>query len=152
MTPSLLKQKVISERTRWIQDMLSGLRSLPLSKLDDFSSDPKNSASAESFLRRCLEALLDLGRHILAKGFGKAIPEYKEIARELHHQKVLSSEEAEKLRVLAGYRNRMVHFYHEISDQELFEICSNELEDIENILNVILRWLDDNEHMLDKSL
>jgi len=32
-------------------------------------SDPRNVASAESYLRRGLEALLDLGRHLLAKGF-----------------------------------------------------------------------------------
>lgn len=35
------------------------------------------------------------------------------------------------LKILAGYRNRMVHFYHEITPKELYEICSGELEDIE---------------------
>jgi hypothetical protein len=30
-------------------------------------------------LRRSLEALMDLGRHIVAKGFGRGVTEYREI-------------------------------------------------------------------------
>jgi uncharacterized protein YutE (UPF0331/DUF86 family) len=40
-------------------------------------------AAAESHLRRALEALLDLCRHVLAKGCGRAVAEHKDIARAL---------------------------------------------------------------------
>ena len=33
-------------------------------------------------------------------------------------------EEADLLQILAGYRNRLVHFYHEVSVEELYEICA----------------------------
>jgi len=62
---------------------MHNVRSLPLNSLEDFGEDPRTPAAAESYLRRCLEALLDLGRHILAKGFGRAAAEYKVIADEL---------------------------------------------------------------------
>lgn len=39
--------------------------------------------ATESYLRRCLEALLDLARHTLAKGFRRAPAEYRSITREL---------------------------------------------------------------------
>ena len=55
-------------------------------------------------LRRSLEALLDLGRHILAKGFGVGVTEYKEIASELCRHGVLTEADAALLRTLAGYR------------------------------------------------
>jgi hypothetical protein len=61
--------------------MLAALRALPLSSYEQFAADPRNPAAAESFLRRGLEALLDLGRHVLAKRFGRATTEYREIAR-----------------------------------------------------------------------
>lgn len=63
--------------------MLAGLRALPLESLEAFASDPRNTASAESYLRRALEGLLDLGRHVLTKGFGRATMEYEEIAEGL---------------------------------------------------------------------
>ena len=50
-----------------------GVGSLPLADLQAFTADPRMVATAgDSYLRRALEALLDLGRHVLAKGFGRA--------------------------------------------------------------------------------
>ena len=144
MTGSTLRQKVVVERTDWIREMLSGLRALPLKTFEEFIESPVNIAGAESYLRRALEALLDLGRHVLAKGFGKTVAEYKLISTELERVGVLMPETARVLRILAGYRNRIVHFYFEVSNQELYEICVNELSDIEGVLNEIRRWI--NEH------
>ncbi|MFX0202573.1 MAG: DUF86 domain-containing protein [Candidatus Hodarchaeota archaeon] len=152
MTPSKLREKVISERVEWIRRMVTELNSLPVENYDTFHSDSKNFAAAESYLRRALEALFDLGRHILSKGFGEGVPEYKQIAHELLKVGVLSKEEAETLRILAGYRNRMVHFYNGISDQEIYEICTQELGDIEHLLEAILRWIKQHPDMIERSL
>lgn len=54
-----------------------------------------------------------------------------------------------QLQKLAGYRNRMVHFYHEITEKELYQICPQELSDIENLLNSLLRWMKDHPNMID---
>ena len=152
MTPSILREKVISERIKWIKQMMSELRSLPFETYERFSSERRNIAAAESYLRRALEALLDLGRHILAKGFGRAVAEYKEIAGELHRTGVMTAEDSEKLRILAGYRNRMVHFYHEISEREIYQICTRDLGDIETVLDSLLKWIKDHPEKVDKKL
>ena len=83
MVPQKLRMKIVVERVRWIRSMLSNIRGLPLDSLADFTANPLAAAAAESYLRRCLEALLDLGRHVLAKGYGRAATEYKAIADEL---------------------------------------------------------------------
>lgn len=132
--------------------MLSALKSLPLENYDGFCADSRNVAAAESYLRRSLEALLDLGRHILAKGFGKAVAEYKQIAEELLKSGVLPKKEAESFRTLAGYRNRMVHFYDEISDQEIYGICTRDIGDIEYILEMIVKWIKEHPDMIDRAL
>lgn len=129
--------------------MLQGVRSLPLGSLDAFRSDPRNPAAAESYLRRALEALLDLGRHLLAKGFGKAPVEYKEVARQLGEVGVLDPASAELLVRLAGYRDRMVHFYHELSHPELYELCTAGLTDLEGLLSTLLAWVRANPDQVD---
>jgi uncharacterized protein YutE (UPF0331/DUF86 family) len=103
-------------------------------------------------LRRGLEALLDIGRHIMAKGFGVGVSEYREIAEKLGENGVLSKEEIMLLKTLAGYRNRLVHFYHEISKQELYQICKNELNDLLVIKDAYLHWLKSHPDMLDETL
>lgn len=89
MTPSPLRAKVVAERAAWIRQMLAGLRALPLGTYAAFEADPRNPAAAESYLRRALEALLDLGRHVLAKGFGRAVIEDKNVATGLAEVAVL---------------------------------------------------------------
>lgn len=140
MTPGQLNRTVIAERTVWIRQMLQGIRELPLNSLDDFLADSRNVAAAESYLRRALEALHDLGRHVLAKGFGEPATEYKAVASGLEKRKVLAAEQGDLMRKMAGYRNRMVHFYSEITPAELYQICSAHLGEVEEVLSALLDW------------
>ena len=87
-----------------------------------------------------------------AKGFGIGVTEYKKIAIELKDSGILDNRTASKLRILAGYRNRMVHFYDEISAREMYEICTQELDDVQDVLTVILSWIKENPDKVDRSL
>lgn len=141
MTTGIIRTDVVTERVAWVRKMLEEIRNLPLVSYEQFSSDPRTPAAAESYLRRALEALLDIGRHVLAKGFALAPAEYKEVADELVRTAVLSEQTGTLLRQMAGYRNRLVHFYHEVSQEELHLICSGHLSEIELICEEIIAWL-----------
>ena len=119
-------------------ESLEALEDLPLRDRAEFLRSRHNVAAAESYLRRSLEALFDIGRHILARKYGLPVVEYKEIAKRLFEKSVLSADEAEWMRKMAGYRNRMVHFYHEVSAEELHEICLNRLGEIRTLLRRML--------------
>lgn len=88
MTLGLISTRIVSERLRWVEDML---RALPLDDRQAFLSNRRNVWAAEACLHRALEAFLDLGRHILAKGFGIGVGEYKEISTCLKGKGVISS-------------------------------------------------------------
>lgn len=152
MFPGKLSKRVTADRLAWVEKMLAQIRALPLASKDEFFSDPRNAGTAESCLRRALEALFDLGRHIAAKGFAVGATEYKEIANVLQERQVISKEDGSLMRKLAGYRNRMVHFYHEVSADELYEICANDLGDVEAAVNGIRKWLMENPDKLDDGL
>ena len=141
MSPGKLNRRILTDRLSWIDRMLSEINALPLESYESFSEDNRNIWSAESCLRRALEALLDLGRHILAKGFGRGVTEYKQIARELRETHVLDADKADVLKLLAGYRNRMVHFYHEIEPRELYRICCEDLHDIRETRDAFSAWI-----------
>ena len=117
MTPSKLRSEVVLERVAWIDRMIGALRALPTRSLEEFRSDTRTAAAAESYLRRALEALFDLCRHVLAKGLGQGVAEYEEIA-----------------------------------DDELLDICTRQLGDIEAIRERLLSWLRAHPELLDTSL
>jgi len=152
MTPGKISKEVVSERVSLIQEMIEGIKELPSKNRQEFLGDKRNVAAAESYLRRSLEALLDLGRHILAKGFGYPTTEYKEIARGLLEKEVLTERETELLTKMAGYRNRMTHFYHEITPEELYEICRDHIDEITLVLNKLIEWLRENKDRIDEGV
>jgi uncharacterized protein YutE (UPF0331/DUF86 family) len=152
MLPGKLSKRVVTDRLAWVDRMLAEIRSLPLGSQSAFMGDSRNVWAAESCLRRSLEALFDLGRHIAAKGFGEAVTEYKEIASTLNRRGIVSAEEMKLMQKLAGYRNRLVHFYHDVSAEELYEICSSKLGDVEKIANTLRTWIKNHPNELDETL
>ena len=140
MTPGAIDYKVVAQRAFWISEMINSLKDLRLEEKAAFLRDRHKIAAAESYLRRSLEALFDIGRHILAKGFAYPATEYREIAKGLSEKKVLEPEESELMRKMAGYRNRMVHFYHEITPEELHEICLYHTEEIRSLTEKLVQW------------
>jgi len=152
MTPGPIRAGIVAERVSWIRGMISSIRELPMEIFEEFVQDPRNPAAAESYLRRCIEALLDLGRHILAKGFAIAATEYKDIGQELFAQGIVTRDQAELFRRIAGYRNRMVHFYHEVDNEELYLLCTRNLQDLETLLDELLDWLRNNPDKTDQKI
>ncbi|GAV24090.1 hypothetical protein ciss_00230 [Carboxydothermus islandicus] len=121
-------------------DRLKKLKSLPPK---EFLEDYRNPATAESYLRRALEAVFDIGRHILAKNRGKDLSlEYKAIARGMVELGIVNEKLGQKLIQMAGYRNRLVHLYSLVTDEELYEIIQNDLEDLLNFVKAIRNYLD----------
>ncbi|MDO9536606.1 MAG: DUF86 domain-containing protein [Bacillota bacterium] len=105
----------------------------------------RNSAAAESFLRRSLEAIFDIGRHILAKSGGiEMATEYKSIAKGLMEKNIVDKPLSEKLLKMAGYRNRMVHLYHQISNEELYEIVQDNLGDLKDYIQQVSNFINKN--------
>jgi uncharacterized protein YutE (UPF0331/DUF86 family) len=150
MTPTDIDPKVVTQRAAWILEMIGALRDLPLKNKRKFLQNRHNVAAAESYLRRALEALFDIGRHILAKRFAFPATEYKEIARGLLDKKILTEDEADLMRKMAGYRNRMAHFYNEITPEELHEICLGHLDEIKLLLDRMLKSINGKELGLTK--
>lgn len=152
MMPRRISRRIVLDRLDLVGQMLSKINALPLENREDFFADERNLWTVESCLRRALEALLDTGRHILAKGFACGITEYKQIAMELQRLEILSQEEGSILRTLAGYRNRMVHFYHEIGPDELYQVARTNLDDVRKIASSISRWVQEHPEAMQDDL
>jgi uncharacterized protein YutE (UPF0331/DUF86 family) len=152
MTPSKMRAATILQKSAQVTAMLQGIEGLPLGTLQEFVGDTRNSAAAESYLRRALEGLLDLARHILAKGLGQAPAEYKEVAAMAATAGLLGEGQGALMMQIAGYRNRLVHFYDEVSEKELYDICSGQLGDVRSLLEAILAWVRAHPDLIDREL
>lgn len=141
MTPGRVSRVVVADRVAIIRRLLDEAGTLPLNDFADFSRDPRMVAAGESYLRRALEALLDIARHVLAKGFGRGPSEYAEVARQLGEVQVVSREQSERLVLMARYRNRLVHGYDDVTASELYDLLTQRLGDIEETVRAVTSWM-----------
>ncbi|NWF98883.1 MAG: DUF86 domain-containing protein [Nitrospirae bacterium] len=142
MVISRLDINKIEKSLSVIQEFLIELRKLSDLSIEEFLADKRNPSSAESYLRRSLEAIFDISRHILAKTYGFKEIEYKNIARQLGEKGIIEKEYSKTLMKMAGYRNRMVHLYHEISSEEIYNILKYHLSDIERFISDIVLFIE----------
>lgn len=127
-----LNKQVIISRIEEIRRCLSELKKFSQLSLDEFKKN-YNFAISEHFLRRALEAVFDIGSHILSRIPGARASTYKEIALLLSKEGILPSDFVKaKLIKMAGYRNRLVHFYY---------ILQENLDDIEKFCLYITKIL-----------
>jgi uncharacterized protein YutE (UPF0331/DUF86 family) len=134
VTQGRINLKVVDDLSQTIHACLGDLRRLPAGSFDEFTTDFQTPPAAESLLRRAIQALFDILRHLLAKGFGQGALEYRELAR-LAVEKGLVRDPrlGAILKELGGFRNRLTHFYQEVTSEELYGIVKDELGDVEQI-------------------
>lgn len=141
----MLNYNLIEERLDQIRVSSNRLKNMESIPLEEFLLDPDYYAIAEHHLRRSIESLFDIGRHIIAKnGFGR--PEnYSQIIEILGQQKVISQGFAKKIKGIAGYRNRLVHEYSKITPEEIHEIIKTSLDDFSEYCVFIVKFIEKSE-------
>jgi uncharacterized protein YutE (UPF0331/DUF86 family) len=142
MVISKLHLDKIERNLSLIQEFVTEMRGLSGVSQEEFLGDKRNSAAAESYLRRSLEAIFDIGRHILAKSYGAKELEYKKIALELGRKGVVDEPYAMTLLKMAGYRNRMVHLYFDVGPAEVYTILQDHLADIDRFVSEMVRFME----------
>jgi len=137
-----INKKVIEEKIKLMEShlkRLEGLKDLPPGHF----ALPDNFDIAAWNLRCALEATFDICAHILSRIPGVKMDEYKQMALEMGKQGIMPMEFAEqKLYKMAGYRNRLTHFYFEVTPREMYGIIKNDLEDFKFFMKNIKVFLE----------
>jgi uncharacterized protein YutE (UPF0331/DUF86 family) len=138
-----LNREVLQTRISYIEDSLKSLERFRGVPYEEFHSNSDNFRIAFYDLHRALEAVMDIGSHILSRIPGARPTSYKDIPHLLEKHKIIPADFAAKsLTKMAGYRNRMVHFYGEISEKEIYMIIQEELQDFFKFLEYISKVLE----------
>jgi uncharacterized protein YutE (UPF0331/DUF86 family) len=82
-------------------------------------------SAGERHLQLAIEDCLNIGNHIIsAKGFKRA-DTYKEVFIILKDEKIIPEKLGEAMIRLASFRNRLVHLYWEVTQEEIIEKLSD---------------------------
>lgn len=139
--PPIDKQKVL-DRLLDIERASKELERFKGMDYSQFTADKDNFPLASYWLRIAIEAALTIGTHILSRlpQNGKK-KDYTQIILSLGDYEVLPKEFADKIKGMAGYRNRLVHLYWEVKDEELYKTVKERLGDFKEFANYIREYV-----------
>lgn len=116
----MINKDLIHNRIDLINRSIARLKKMAALTREQFLADPDIYAITEHHLRRALESLFDTGRHIMAKqGLGHPV-DYRSIILTLGREQIIPPQFAEKIKGMAGYRNRLVHGYAEVTPEDKY--------------------------------
>lgn len=129
----------IKQKIMFMQSNLDKLKKLQKVSKDIFIEDFRNVDSAKYLLQVTIEAMLDISNHIIARNrWGK--PETnKESFEILAKQGVIGEQYINTYFTMAKFRNRIVHMYFNVSDEMIYEITQNNLDDFEVFIQTIVK-------------
>ncbi len=138
----MVDKELIIDRLSRIREYLKHLREIGSLSKEAFLSDQRNYHSAARTLQIAIEACLDIGHHIISRKEFRRPKDYKDIFLILGDEKVLPFDFSRSIMNMARYRNRLVHIYHEVTPEEIYDILQQPINDLEEFSKHIVNFLD----------
>jgi len=138
----LIDKEKITARIEDIKNALLELTKIPVASMAEFQKDKNNFYLACYWLRIAIEAVLTIAVHLLSRlpSNGKK-KDYTQTIISLADYKVIPKDFAQKIRGMAGYRNRLVHLYWNVNQEEVFQTLQSELDDFKEFIGYIEDFL-----------
>lgn len=123
---------------RYVRDLVDLSRITP----EDFARNRERQYAVLHALQLAIEASIEIGTHICSADALGVPSSYAETFDLLERGGVIDTELAGKLRAMARFRNRIVHFYWEVDLDEVHRILTRRRDDFDSYLVAVEQYLD----------
>jgi uncharacterized protein YutE (UPF0331/DUF86 family)/predicted nucleotidyltransferase len=141
-TKDWIDRRVVLERIGHINKMLGYLKRHRRRSREEFLADEEIGYAAAYELQTALEAIADIGNHVIA-AVGLGTPQTREeIMHILGRAGVLPLDLAERLGLALKMRNILVHGYLEVVMDQVHQALQEDLGDLEAFCQAVLTYRD----------
>ncbi len=135
----VIDRRKVESRIYYIKQNLEKLYKLGGLAQQEFLSDYRNYDTAKYNLQVIIEALIDIGNHIISRKKMPIPDSNADTFRILSQNGIIPVEKLSRYEAMAKFRNMVVHLYQDINEEEIFHIIKNDLSDIEYFIEIIAR-------------
>lgn len=96
-------------------------------------NDRKALDSAKYNFIVAIECCIDIGSHMIASEGLRTPEDYRDVAQVLADAGIISQDLAERFKLMASFRNRLVHVYWKVDDEMVCDYLQHNLEDISEL-------------------
>ena len=137
----MVRPEVIRKRLVKLDEYLDILRQLRDTPREEFLANPEKYGSAERFLQLAIEAVNDIGGHLVADLNLGTVEWARDIPERLYQAGYIDKDLREQWFRMIGFRNILVHDYLDVDRARVYEVLQHHLEDFERLRAVFARFL-----------
>lgn len=141
----MVEREKIQQKIAFLEANLEKLEILRSFSLEELQQDFMKLESAKHLLQVSIEAMLDIANHLIARCRLTAPSSAVQAFVTLAENRIITQATMEKCRLMARFRNRIVHIYFDVDISEIHQILQNELPDFRGFISDILSYLELNK-------
>lgn len=115
-----LDKEIIQERLAKLEHVVQKLESEKPRSIEELASNDTLSDATLYRLQVGIEAIVDIGNHILTEVYGHRSETYKDTILELGSRGIIPKEFAHENADMAGFRNVIVHHYVKVDFEKVY--------------------------------
>lgn len=133
---------IIEERVDKIREASKELLEYRKKSKEEFLQDTKLQYATMYGLVMGIEAICDIGSHILAKYFLVKCEHYEDIIKNLGEYKVIPKELSSRSKEMADFRNFLIHIYHEVDPKKVYANLQKAPEEFTKFAKHFIKFLE----------
>lgn len=133
----LVDKSVLRNKINFINESLNKLNSLRLLNKNEFLNSFQAVDSCKYNLQVAIEAIIDIASHIVARGKMGVPVTSADAVKLLSERGLLTGEQTLHTIQMIKFRNRIVHLYQEVNNEQVYEILQTGLSDIQDFIEQI---------------
>ena len=137
----MVNPEVIRKRLQKLDEYLAILDRQRAYSRESFLADPERYGSAERFLQLAIEAISDMGSHVIAERDLGAVDSYRDIPSLLRQAGYISEVLEDRWIRMIGFRNILVHEYLVIDREIVYSVLQERLDEIREVRSVFAQFL-----------
>lgn len=135
----------ITKSVSEMRKAVNRLQSLKALDKDIFLNDPDKISSSKYNFVVAIESAIDICNHVISQNSYRVPNDYADTFQVLGEHGVFNKDFINDLKEMARFRNRLIHLYMEIDDEQVYDILQTRLDDFKTFLNGIAVFLKLNE-------
>lgn len=144
-----MRQRDVQGKIDFLMDDFEKIEVLKQYTYDELLSRFELVDSVIHRLQTSIEALLDIGRYIIASLGLRAAGTNAEVIEVLKDAEFLSDRDAQRHIQMVGFRNRIVHEYNTIDLEKLYGILQKDSGDLKKLCACLLKVIERSEEGTD---
>jgi len=134
----MVDKEVILKRLDQLENKINYLQGIEQFGKEEFSNNPDIYFRYERALHLALEAVIDLGNHLIADQNLRTPESNRDVFKVLYENNLIKKDLYSKLEKMAGFRNILVHDYLTLDRELEYEIIRTNLDDLRKFMEMIV--------------